>query len=154
MPISPKLRSYLDRRGAQFDEVPHAKAQSAAEAAQAARVDRAHTGKAVLVRTGDGYMLAVVPASRHVELDELKSWLGRSVQLAEEGETERLFSDCDLGAIPPIGAAFDVETVVDEALFDGQDVYFEAGDHRTLLHMSAADWRKAMNGAAHGAFSA
>lgn len=153
MSISPRLRSYLDRRGVHFDEVPHEQAMCATEAAKAAHVAREQVAKGVLVQAGDNYMLAVVPASRQVRFDRLQIWLGRPVRLAEERESEDLFADCDLGAIPPVGGAYDLETVMDDSLLDAEEVYFEGGDHRTFVHMQADDWRKLTKDAAHGAFS-
>ena len=153
MSISPRLRSYLDRRGTRFDEVPHARATNMAEAAHAAHVSDGKVAQAVLVRAGDSYMVAVVPASRQVRFERLQAWLGQPVRLAEEDESVSLFPDCDLGAIPPIGGAFGLETVMDESLNEADDVYFEGGDHRTLVHMGAEDWRRLMKDTARGAFS-
>lgn len=154
MPISPRLRSYLDRRGVSFEEVSHARAMSAAQAAEAAHVDGGQVAKGVLVRAGGDYMLAVLPASQHVAFDRLKRWLGRDVRLADESETAPIFADCELGAIPAVGAAYDLETIVDDRLLSDGDVYFEAGDHKTLVHVQAEGWRKLMKDNAHSAFSA
>lgn len=154
MSISPRLRSYLDRKGLSFDEVRHEPKMSMAQTAQAAHVNGRQVAKAVLVRAGDGYLLAVVPASRQVEFDRLQNWLGKPVRLAEEDETVTLFPDCDLGAIPPVGSAFELETVMDESLNEADDVYFEGGDHRTLVHMRADAWRKLMKDSPRATFSA
>ncbi|MGD9980650.1 MAG: aminoacyl-tRNA deacylase [Hyphomonadaceae bacterium] len=154
MSISPRLQTYLDRRGVDYEKVPHKRALGAAQTAQVAHVGDDHMAKAVLVQAGEQYMLAVVPASRHVQFEALQRWLGKPVRLAEERESEELFGDCDLGAIPPVGGAYNLETVMDDSLMDGGDVYFEGGDHRTLVHMRGEDWRKLMRDAAHGVFSA
>ena len=124
-----------------------------AQAAHAAHVSDGKVAKAVLVRAGDGYMLAVVPASRQVRFERLQAWLGQPVRLAEEDESVSLFPDCDLGAIPPVGGAFGLETVMDESLSEADDVYFEGGDHRTLVHMDADEWRKLMKDSPRSAFS-
>jgi Ala-tRNA(Pro) deacylase len=152
MTISPKLKSYLDRRGVAFDEVRHEEEMHINRAARAAELDGDQVAKAVVVRSGEEYMLAVVPASRHVRLDDLEAWLGRDVRLAAEPEIAPLFADCALGAIPPIGDAFGLETMVDDRLLAADDIYFEGGDHRTLVHVAAGDWRRLMKNAAHGAF--
>jgi Ala-tRNA(Pro) deacylase len=154
MTISPRLKSYLSRRDVVFEEVPHAEAMCASRSARAAELDGDNVAKAVVVRTGDEYMLAVVPASRRVSLADLTRWLGRDVQLADEPELQPLFADCTLGAIPPIGDAFGLETVLDDSLLTDDDVYFEGGDHRTLVHVAASDWRRLMKDAAHSAFCA
>lgn len=152
MTISPRLKSYLERRNVTFNEVPHAEEMSANRTAQAAAVDGNQVAKAVLVRAGREYMVAVIPATRHIRFDELEAWLGKQVRLADEPELGPLFADCAPGAIPPIGDAFGLETVVDGRLLDVDDVYFEGGDHRTLVHVAAGDWRRLMKNSAAGAF--
>lgn len=154
MAISPKLRSYMERRGVGFDEVPHALTMQMAKAAQAAHIPGRHVAKGVLVRAGGEYMVAVVPSSRRVRLEDLQLWLGRQVTVADENESLPLFPDCSLGAIPPIGQAFGLETIFDDGLLAADDVYFEGGDHRTLVHVDGADWRRLVSDASHCRFSA
>ena len=73
--------------------------------------------------------------------------------LASEDEVFSLFDDCDIGAIPPIGAAYDVPVIVDDSLGDAADIYFEGGDHRTLVHVSGKDFRDLTMDARHARFS-
>lgn len=154
MTISTKLRNYMNRCGVAFEEVPHAFAFQSAKAAQATHIPGKHVAKGVLVRAGDEYMLAVVPASKQVALGHLGRWLGRDVRLAEELESVPLFEDCALGAMPPIGAAFGLETILDTDLAQSDEVYFEGGDHRTLVHVAGSDWRRLQGDAGHCALSA
>ncbi len=41
---------------------------------------------------------------------------GVPVALASEAELERIFGDCELGALPPFGGAYGLRTVVDASL--------------------------------------
>ena len=154
MAISQELRSYMDQCGVAFEEVPHAHTLQAAKAAEASHISGKRVAKAVLVRVGDGYMLAVLPSSKQVRFEELGRVLGRDVSLADERESVTLFPGCALGALPPIGAAFGLQTVLDDELLAADDVYFEGGDHRTLVHVDGADWRRLVRDAGHCAFSA
>jgi Ala-tRNA(Pro) deacylase len=154
MAISQKLRNYMHRCGVAFEEVSHDYTPQAAKAAEASHVSGNRVAKGVLVLAGDEYLLAVVPASRHVKLQELERWLGRPVSLAGEQDSRQLFADCELGAIPPIGAAFGLEAILDDELLSGDDIYFEGGDHRTLVHVNAGDWRHLVRESGHCAMSA
>lgn len=154
MAISQELRSYMDRCGVAFEEVPHSHTLQAAKAAEAAHVSGKRVAKAVLVRAGDDYMLAVLPSSKQVKFEELGRMLGRDVSLADEQESVTLFSDCALGALPPIGAAYGLSTVLDDDLVSADDIYFEGGDHRTLVHVDGRDWLRLVRDAGHCAFSA
>ncbi|HDL85873.1 MAG TPA: YbaK/EbsC family protein, partial [Candidatus Acetothermia bacterium] len=75
------------------------------------------------------------------------------VALATEEEISALFPDCDTGAIPPVGAAYGLKTVVDESLEGHEDVYFEGGDHRSLVHLSGAEFHQLMGKIPHERFS-
>lgn len=154
MAISPKLRTYMDRCGVLFEEIAHDPTVEAARTAQAAHVSGSHLAKGVLVRAGDEYMMAVAPSSRRIDFDRLRNWLGREVRLAPEAESVPIFADCDLGAMPPIGAAFGLETILDDHMLNAKDIYFEGGDHRTLVHVDADNWRRLVRDASHCAFTA
>ena len=97
--------------------------------------------KSVVVHHELGYALAVVPSTHRIELGTLQDVMDKRLGLASEDEVFSLFDDCDIGAIPPIGAAYDVPVIVDESLGDAADIYFEGGDHRTLVHVSGKDFR-------------
>lgn len=154
MTISLKLRNYMDRCGVEFDEVPHAYAFQPSKAAEATHIPGRRVAKGVLVRAGDEYMMAVLPSSKLVAFGDLGRWLGREVRLADEQESVTLFADCELGALPPVGAAFGLQTILDEELLDADDIYFEGGDHRTLIHVQGRDWRRLQHDAGHCALSA
>jgi Ala-tRNA(Pro) deacylase len=156
MTISATLERHLERRGIGYELVSHPATGSASETAQAAHVSGNRIAKTVVLRDGDdgdGYLLAVVPASHHLGLDTLRTWLGRSVALASEQEIGKLFPDCDLGAIPPLGDAYGLEVILDEALTGLDEVWFEGGDHRSLVKVGGAAFRDLMAGARHGRFS-
>jgi Ala-tRNA(Pro) deacylase len=79
--------------------------------------------------------------------------MDRRLGLASEDEVCSLFADCDIGAVPPIGSAYNVPVILDESLGDASDVYFEGGDHTTLVHMSGPSFRNLMRDAQIARFS-
>ncbi len=151
MTIAPKLRQYLDEVKADYDLVEHQPTKSSLETAAASSVPAEQVAKAVLLDTDDDYLLAVLPSDRKVELSELRSELGHKPRLASEEEIKSLFDDCDVGALPPAG--YGVKAIVDDAIEQQSDVYFEAGDHASLVHMSRDEFSRVMRGARHGQFS-
>ena len=153
MTIAASVLNLLTELHTEYEVVAHPKTFSSMETATAAHVPDDHIAKAVLLRNTEGYLLAVIPASQWVDLQRLKKELGRDLHLASEGEIERLFTDCDPGAVPPLGDAYGVETVLDESLTSLAQVYFEAGDHERLIKLSAAEFKTLMKGVRHGHFS-
>ena len=105
------------------------------------------------LRRDQSFVIAVVPATRKVDLGAVHRHFGRPLGLATEDELKSLFGDCEPGAVPPLGAAYGIDSVFDDSLMEEADVYFEAGDHRGLVHLSGTEFRKLMTGVPHGDIS-
>ena len=151
MSIAPQLKQHLDQAHANYELIEHSPTRTSLENATASSIPAEKVAKAVLLDTDDDYLLAVLPSDRKVELSELRSELGHKPRLASEDELRSLFEDCDVGAVPPVG--YGVTTIVDDALEQQPDVYFEAGDHSSLVHMNRAEFSRVMKDARHGQFS-
>ncbi len=153
MAIAMTVQQYLSDHGIEYDAVSHPPTQSSAETAQSSHVKSSQIAKGVVLRTEDAYLLAVLPASHHIRLGELRRWLNESLGLASEEEITELFDDCVLGAVPAVGAAYGLDVVIDDNLAKQSDVYFEGGDHTTLVHLTANNFRKLLGDAPHTEFS-
>jgi Ala-tRNA(Pro) deacylase len=96
--------------------------------------------KAVMLMADDRLVMAVVPGDRMVDLKKAAQALGTdSVRLAEEDEFAPSFPDCEPGAEPPLGALYDVPTLVDSGL-DSPRITFNAGTHTQTITMALADY--------------
>lgn len=153
MGIASTVRDYLDESGVEYQLVHHAYTPNSLLAARAARVPPDQLAKTVLLEDDRGYLVAVVPASRRVELQSLERQLGRRLVLASEREVQDMFSDCAHGAIPAIGQAYGLDVVWDDCLAGCADVYFEAGDHTDLVRMSGKEFTFLMGLRPHGPIS-
>lgn len=152
--VSDTVMGHLDRIGVEHDVVTHSHTACSAETASSAQIDRAKLAKGVLMRSDADYVLAVVPASRHVNPIALQELLGRNeVSLADENEMPYIFRDCETGALPIVGMAFGVKTAFDDELLDLGDVYFEAGDHEHLVHLKQEAFARLVGNEAHGRIS-
>jgi len=153
MAISVTLHQYLTQQGIDYELVPHRHTESSMNAASTAHIPAAEIAKPVILEDEVGYLMAVVPAHQHVRIREVNKLLGRKLGLATEQELIPLFTDCEEGAIPPVGQAFGMKTIVDDCLGECPDVYLEAGDHRDFIHLRGSSYRKLMSQAQHGKIS-
>ncbi len=152
MAISSTVKRYMEDRHVPYELVYHPRTYTAHDAAAHAHIPEAQLAKGVVLKDAQGYLEAVLPADEDVALGVLATRLGRSLDLASEGEVEHLFGDCALGAVPALGHAFGVETVVDERLGASPHVYFEAGDHEHLVHLHGASFRDLTGDLVQGRF--
>jgi Ala-tRNA(Pro) deacylase len=153
MTIAPTLRKHLIDQQVNYDLIAHAATASSARTAQKCHIPGDCFAKAVVVKDEERHVVAVVPASHHVRIEELSRLLGRPVGLATEEEASKLFLDCELGAFPAIGYAYGLDMVVDDSIAEQSDVYFEGGDHSSVVHVTGEQFRKLTEGAACGQFS-
>ena len=141
MAMAMTVENYLKTREIPYDVVPHIRtSMTSMRTATVARIPPHEMAK------------AVVPADRHVSLRRLRRQLGRKVGLATEDEAMTLFRDCDLGALPPVGEAYGIETILDDELIEEPEVYFEAGNHQELIRMGREEFMRLHEHALRGHF--
>ena len=153
MTIAPSLHKYLTAQNIHYDEIPHVLTMSSARTAQACHVPGDRVAKAIVLRRDGGYMLAVLPASHHLSLPDLKARFGDGIDMANEFEVNRLFADCAHGAVPAVGACYGLDVIIDDGIDAQPDIYIEAGDHETLVHVSRAQFARLTANAQHGRIS-
>ena len=153
MGIAMTLQRYLDDNHVSYDVVTHKKTGCSTMSAQSSHISGNSLAKGVVLKSDDTYILAVLPASRRVELAKLQEFVGSPVTLATENEASELFPDCQEGAVPALGVAYGLPAVVDEQLDSCDDIYFEGSDHRSLVHISGDQFGRLMDSVSHGRFS-
>jgi Ala-tRNA(Pro) deacylase len=149
MGMAMKLRDYLNSNSVPFEVLNHAHSSTSMQAARASKVPADRLAKAVVVEDDRHCMMAVLPASRRLRMHELEASNGRTIRLATETELTELFKDCEPGAVPPVGLAYGMETILDDSLMSQRELYFEAGDHETLVHMKTGDFLRMMKESRH-----
>ena len=140
MTIPNTIHGYLNRAGVPYDIIMHGKTGCALQNANAAHIPCDKLAKGVVLRSAGGYILATIPASRQVRLNEVGSFLHHPVCLATEMEIRDLFDDCSPGAIPALGDAYHIFNIIDNRLEGLGDIFFEGGDHYSLIHIKGKDF--------------
>ena len=135
------IKGILERRGIVYQEVHHRAVFTAQELAQAEHVSGHRVAKVVVV-VADGHPVELIlPASRRVVISEVARLLSaKEVRLATETEMQRLFADCELGALPALAHWKGVKVLLDEALAGPGDILFQAGTHEDAIRLRFDDW--------------
>ena len=153
MTIAKTISDDLDQMGIQYDVIDHPHSASSRGSAYSAHIPAEQLAKGVVLKDEQGYVLAVLPANRNLNLRTLEDHLGRRLELEEEQALPKLFPDCELGAVPAIGSAYGMDTLVDKSLLIQPEIYFESGDHEKLIHIKESEFEKLMEGAKYDRFS-
>lgn len=131
-----QIEQWLHEKGAAFEMLEHEPVFSAQEMAQAVHVSGDNVAKTVLLKADGRFVLAVVPASHHIHFAlACEALRAEHVELARELDCARVFPDCEIGALPPFGSQYGVETLVDYALTEDDEIVFVGNDHRQSIRM-------------------
>jgi Ala-tRNA(Pro) deacylase len=138
-----KVAQFLDSQKIKYVLIKHSPAFTAQEIAASAHIPGKELAKTVMVKM-DGIMaMAVLPASYRIDFGALKKVSGaKKVELASEDEFQRLFPECEIGAMPPFGDLYDMPVYVSNPLPEDEEIAFNAGSHAELMKLHYADFQK------------
>lgn len=137
-----KIAEYLRQQGVSFETRHHEQHYTAQEEAQAQHIPGGMFAKTVIVKAGEEFVMLVLPASHHADLEQVGGILGQTAVLASERNLAELFPDCELGAEPPFGSLYQLRTLVDESLGRHERIAFRAGSHTEVILMAYADYAR------------
>jgi Ala-tRNA(Pro) deacylase len=145
MPIPRDVRSFLKDHHIQYRSLYHPSTYTAQQLAHVEHIKGQKIAKSVLLKAGDEFVLAVLPAAYKVDFTEMKKVLGKNeLRLGTETEMRQLFPDCEIGAIPPLGNLYGIKVFVDESLRANDEIVFSVGTHREALQLKYHDFEEAV----------
>ncbi len=150
MALANRLKWYLDSHEIPYDVLHHEHSESSLDSGRKAHLPSGRVAKCVLLEDEHGYLLAVLPAACQVSFHRVQELLHRRLELASESELAWIFDDCEIGAVPAAGHAYNLPMLVDESLLRMPDLYIEGGDHEDLVHLRRDAFHKLVENAAHG----
>ena len=137
-----RVCALLEGAGVSYRRTTHEPVYTSAEAAAARGVSLRSGAKALVLKAGDRFLLAVLPADLSLDSAALRTALGtRKIRFASKEELLEI-TGLTPGAVPPFGSLFGLETVCDTGLADNDSINFNAGSHTESLQMSYPDWER------------
>lgn len=130
-----RLTETLNRKGVPYTLLPHPLTESALDEAIALGVPPREVIKSVLIDTGRRHAMAVLPATRRVDLQRVREELAdRHASLATEAEVMRDMPQDHPSALPPIPSLAGMTVLVDpEVMFEPEVVCADASDASVLI---------------------
>ena len=137
------LASLLQEKGIRFEKHQHPKTYTAQELAHEEHVSGYMVAKPVIVKSGTRFVMCVLAAPNHLDLDAVSDVLRESdVRLATESELLDLCAGCELGAEPPVGSLFGMTTIMDVGLEQDDFLVMQAGSHTEAVKIRREDWEQ------------
>jgi Ala-tRNA(Pro) deacylase len=137
---------FLKSKGIDYKVTEHKPTFSAQRMAAVEHEHGRFVAKPVIIKADGMLMMCVLDANHKIDLQRLKENLGaENVELADETEIGNIFTDCELGAEPPLGNLYDMPTIMDKALEADDHIMFQAGSHDKAVRISMFDYKKLVN---------
>jgi Ala-tRNA(Pro) deacylase len=137
-----KLKEFLDSHNVRYVTIIHSRAYTAQELAHSVHIPGREFAKSVVVvGSDDQKYLAVLPADHKVNFKKFATALNLdNAILATEEMFVSLFPGCELGAMPPFGSMYNIQTVVDTSLSNNEFIAFNACSHSEVIKMNYHDF--------------
>jgi Ala-tRNA(Pro) deacylase len=135
------IKNMLRKRGVPYEEYTHREAFTAQQLAQVEHMSGHRVAKVVIAMADGLPVELILPATRRVDLDKLRTVLGAfAIRLATETEMEDFFPGCEPGAIPPLDHWPGVPVVMDASMRVAGTILFQAGTHQDAILAHFLDW--------------
>jgi Ala-tRNA(Pro) deacylase len=136
-----EISDELAQQGVDYVRVPHGRTQTAAAEAAAIGVPAEDVAKTVVLKTDEGYIRAVVPASERVDVRKIREFAGAGehVRLATEYELSAAYPTFEVGAVPPFFGPAGDRVIVDRRLAAHDKVVLEPGTHEASVNLDTQD---------------
>src|SRR4051794_32252154 len=128
-----RVSEFLSGEHVAFETLLHAPAYTAQHRAKYLGVSGKQVAKAVLLRHQDGYLLAVLPATKRIDTELLSSELGTPVSLATAREVSVVFRDCEWGVVGPFGKLYSIPSILDSSISLEDMMIFESDTHAEAI---------------------
>lgn len=136
-----QLQQFLNHHEINYLIIQHSPAFTAQGNAEAAHVSGRYFAKTVTVSVDDCLALVAIPAMRRLDLPAFARSVGaQRVVLASESEFQNRFPSCELGAMPPFGNLFGMETYVSRDFAQAREIAFNAGSQSEVMLLAWQDY--------------
>lgn len=80
-----------------------------------------------VLKCGNAYLMAIYPANTELDIESINRRAKREFKLCTETELKDVFQNCDPAALPPISQAYGVHAILDQSIYQLEDVFFPSG---------------------------
>ena len=140
-----KIRDVLNKEKIEYEVLEHKPVFTSKEAAEVRGTELRQGTKALICKTEEGFIQAVVSGAKEIDIEKLQKFtLFKKIELANAKEVRQV-TGCNIGSVPPFGNLFNLKVYFDKSVVENELVAFNAGTHTKSIKMKAKDLVRAVN---------
>ncbi|MCG8518230.1 MAG: HDOD domain-containing protein [Pseudomonadales bacterium] len=144
MALAPRLQQYLTRKGIAFEDIALEPMANLDAAVIASGEAQGNILQATLMIDLQGVVMVVHPFDTALDEELMTELTGRRLQPLSSQQADRLFSDCDPGFHPPVGAAYGLTVLVDQDVLTLEHALLSSGTDRSLVRLDRRNLKLAL----------
>lgn len=137
-----RVPQFLHDQHVPYETWVHPPAFTAQKRARRLHIPGRYLAKSVLLAAGSRYVLAVLPATHHIDLAALSAALRQPLRLASDAEVAAIFRDCEWGVLMPFGTLYGIPTLLEASIDPEAVIVFEAHLHALTIRMRCRDYEQ------------
>ncbi len=135
-----KVKAYLEKNGAKYEELAHKTVFTAYDAAATLKKELKQIAKNLLIEADKTHVLVIVPADKKLDLGKLKKALGaKKVSIPKEQVVVKILK-IKPGAISSFGKLHKLEVVLDKTMTGVKEAVFSTGSFTDSVLMKVKDF--------------
>lgn len=143
MPISSKIKKFLDTKGVKYDIIEHKKVFTAFDKSQTLKLPEKIIVKTLVMKIDKNICLAAIPANRILDLKTFKKITkSKKVSFVSEKNIKQKLKGIKVGAIPSLGSLWNIKTCFDKNLLKEKKIIMSGGSYNFSIMLSPSQLKK------------
>lgn len=135
------IKDLFNQENVEYELLEHDPVHTSEQAAQVRGMSMATGAKSLLLKTQKGFVLAVVPGDKRLDMKKFMACLegSKKPRFATPEEVEEQMG-CQVGACYPLGNLADIRTILDEPFSRQETISFNPGVHDKTIKLQMSDY--------------
>lgn len=154
MAVCKKLINFLEKNKVEYKILRHKTVYTAFDKSKTLKVDPKIVGKTLIIKGDKDLKVVLISANKNLDLKKFKKFgKFKKVELVSEKLIKQKFKGAKVGAIPPFGNLWKIETFVDRSLLREKEIILNGGDYNFSISLKANELKKLIPDLRIGSFS-
>ena len=154
MSVPKKIINFLTKVKIKYELLKHKTVYTAFDKSQTLKVNPKIVGKTLILKGDNELKVVLIPANRNLDLKKFKNFgKFKKVDFVSEKIIKEKFKGVKVGAIPPFGNLWHLQTFFDKNLLKEKEIILNSGDYQFSIKIKPKDLEKLIPDLKKGSFS-
>jgi len=157
MPIPKKIIKYLEKAKVKYEPIEHKTVYTAFDKARTLKVKKNIIGKTLILKTDKDLVVCLISANKNLDKNKFKKVANlkrkkigkksiKKIEFVSERVMKNKFKGVKIGAVPPFGSLWQLQTFIDRSFLKNPKIILNAGDYNWSIKITPKSFKKLIPG--------